>query len=82
MTDDIDRAQARDAEHLADSLAEHERTRSKDMQPLGVCYACGNPTRPGLLFCPDNPDDPSCTTSIECRDEYERIIAAQKRQGG
>ena len=60
MTDDIDRAQAREAELLADALSDHARRARKGLGAVSAqeCGACGEPipearrmARPGCQVC-------------------------------
>ena len=60
MTDDIDRAQAREAELLADALRDHARHARKGLGAVSAqeCGACGESipearriARPGCQFC-------------------------------
>lgn len=71
MADEIDRAQERDAQFLADSLAAQQRRADHGRLPaMGYCHYCGEPVAGALRFC-----------DAECRDEWDRE-AALRRNGG
>lgn len=59
MSDDVDRAQAREAEMREDALREVKLVPT--LTACGVCYNCGDPIDGGE-FCDAN-----------CRDDYERM---------
>ena len=80
MPDDIDRAQDREQQMRADALAEQaHRSQQMRLIPCGACLYCGDPVRPGVLFCEPldhhRPDE-------SCRADFEREQAARKRNGG
>ncbi len=48
----------------------------RQLMPIGICHYCGDPVRPGELFC-------TLGGSIDdsCVKDYERAAAAAKRNG-
>lgn len=72
----MDRADdAQQAEALFMAEAKH-KSRNPELAAVGFCHYCGETLDPGLLFCPQDPRD-----AHGCRDDYELLQAARKRNG-
>lgn len=69
-----DDAQKAEALILAEA---HYKSRHPELSAVGFCHYCGEAVKPGLLFCLQDPRD-----NGGCRDDYERLQAARKRNGG
>jgi len=67
MADDIDRAQQEEEFFLARAINNRRRW---DPLPRGECLFCAERVTDRALFC-----------GSECRDDYDRLIAAQSRNG-
>lgn len=71
MTDDIDRAQDRDAEYTADCVAQVSyKAAQHRLGYTGHCHFCGDITGGGRRFC-----------DADCRDDYERERRLKKQIG-
>lgn len=81
MPDDFDRIQDNEARYQQD-LEKHATAPKPNMVPVGVCHNCGEPVPGKLLFCLDDPTDPDCTTTKNCRDDLENRQALRKHNGG
>jgi len=66
VSDEVDLAAEYMDRVLQTALDAH--TRANRMKPVGACYYCEAELKSGMLFC-----------DADCRDEYERMIAAQRR---
>jgi hypothetical protein len=58
--DDIDRAQAREAQIRDDAIAEFRRRAYTSLKPVGACHYCGETLQDGALFC-----------DVHCRGDWE-----------
>jgi hypothetical protein len=67
MADDIDRAQQEEEFFLARAINNVPRA---DLQARGRCLFCEEKVAEGVRFC-----------SSECRDDFDRLHAAQNRNG-
>ena len=65
--DDTDRATQREEEARADALAYRKPT----LLACGWCHNCTESIGSGELFC-----------SIDCRDDYQRVVDARRRDYG
>ncbi len=64
--DELDRAQEREEEMRADALAQ----RRPVLAACGACHYCDEPLPAGRLFC-----------DADCRDEWQRLDDARRRNG-
>ena len=64
--DECDSAERTIEQELTRNLAK----RKHQLQAVGFCFNCNEPIRDGLLFC-----------DIECHHDFERVEAANKRNG-
>lgn len=69
MADVCDRADEAIQANLEAAL-QQSRGRQTPLSPVGQCHACGAPLRSGV-FC-----------DAECKDDWEYIEAAKRRNGG
>lgn len=67
MTDIADAADAAIDAEMRDALS-HKRPQGPE--PCGACHFCGQDLAPGLRWC-----------DAECREDWERIQIARKRNG-
>lgn len=65
--DDIDRAQEQTEKILAANIA---AVQHDTLPAVGDCYNCGASVLDGHRFC-----------DVDCRDDYEKQLAARKRGG-
>jgi hypothetical protein len=71
MADEIDRAQDRDAQFLADSLAAQQRRADHARLPaMGYCHYCGEPLLDAGRFC-----------DVECRDAWDYEAGLRRMRG-
>jgi hypothetical protein len=67
MADDIDRAQTETDFFLARAINNLQR---RELTPRGECLFCAEKVTDRALFC-----------GSECRDDYDRLVAARARVG-
>jgi len=68
VADEIDKAQDREAELLADALAVRKPI---GPPPCGFCYNCEEPVHPGARWC-----------DLECKADWERIQVVKRDNAG
>jgi hypothetical protein len=67
MADEADQAQRQIEQSLEVALRNRQRS---NLKSIGRCWFCEEGLSESLLFC-----------SADCRDDYERLEAAKKRNG-
>ena len=71
-----DLAEAREQQHRDAALSDQQhRARRMQLVPCGRCMYCDEGVPPGALFC--RPD-----AGGSCRDDFEALEAAKRRNGG
>lgn len=70
MADEIDRANDEVERFLVQALQNNAAARPL-LLACGQCHYCGEAVAEGLRFC-----------DAECRDDYDKLIAARRRNGG
>lgn len=68
MSDEIDRAQAREEEMRADALAEHARRCRHEAESATACAMCGESIPEGRRLAV-----PGVQTCVECQADIERM---------
>lgn len=66
-----DMATAREEHHRAISLDAQARAAQSVLVPRGSCLYCDDPLPPGRLFC----------EGVDCRDDFEKLQQAKRRNG-